>query len=125
MSGVFGQSGIVHGFNFRVRAKEFGYALRTGADTAHTVREALQAAQGEPALEGRRHAAALLLDVANAVNKRSALAEDERSAQNSTVTREKFGDRVHGDIRAEFERPLEHGRAHGVVTGDDGSSFLC
>src|SRR6185437_3975544 len=108
MSGMFGQSGIMHGFNFGMCAQKFGNALRTGADTAHTVREALQAAQGEPALEGRRHAAALLLNMADAFEERSTLAEYERSGQNITVTREKFGDGVHGDIRAEFERPLKH-----------------
>src|SRR6185312_13888679 len=97
MSGVLGQSGIMHGFSFGMCAQKFSNALRTGADTAHTIREALQAAQGEPALEGGRHPAALLLDVVNAVEQRAAIAENERAVQNIAMAGEKLGDRVHGD----------------------------
>jgi len=44
-------------------------------------------------------------------------AEYERAAQNVTVSGEVLGDRVHGNIGAQLQRALIHGRGHGAIAG--------
>ena len=58
---VAGESGIVHLFDGGVLLQELGNAQGVGGLRADAPGQGIDAAQGEPAIEGRGHAAAVAL----------------------------------------------------------------
>ena len=112
------------GFNLRLVGQKFRDlvgALRLGADA---IRERLQAAQGEPALKGRGHGAAVALYAADLFEERAGCFKNQGAAQHVTVAGKIFGDRVHHYVRAQLERKLEQWRGPCVVTGHDRSGLF-
>ena len=98
-------------------AEELRYAHCVFAMRAHSPGKGLQSAMHEPAIERRRHRAALILDAANTLKKFVIFVRNERTSEHVAMSAKVFRGRVHDQIGAEPERLLNHG-APGVVDNE-------
>src|SRR5476649_220143 len=103
VSGMSGEAGIVYGFNLRLIGQELRDLARALRLRPHTIGKSLQAAQCEPAFEGRRYRTAIALDAADLLKQMPGLLEDQRAAEHVTMAGKVFCDRVHHHIRAELD----------------------
>ena len=115
IAGVRRQPGIVDALDTRMLAQELGHAARVLAVGAHADSQCRDAALDEPAVEGRGDAATVTLDEPHALEEFVVLAGDEDAAGDIGVAAQVLGGRVHGDVRAQVQRPLEDRRGPGVV----------
>src|SRR5579864_5563415 len=99
-----GQSRIVDRLDLWLPAEKLRDAARIFGMSAHAVRKSLQAAQGEPAFEGRRNSAAFALHAARFFQERVRGFEDQGPGGYVAVSGEVLGNRVHGYVRAQFQR---------------------
>ena len=97
---------------------------RVVAVTAHPVGQRADAAQREPAVEGRGHRALHRLNETDALKKRVVLPHHNRAAQHVAMPRQIFGRRVHDEVGPQRKNGLQARRGPGVVAGDARSSFM-
>ena len=91
--------------------------LRVLAVALHPHRERLEPAQHEVAVERARHRADRVLQEPDALGDLGVVGGDE-PAHDVGVTAEVLGRRVHDDVGAELERPLQERRGERVVDDD-------
>ena len=88
---------------------------RVGAVRAHPVGQRRQAAHDQPAVERRRHRAAVELRRAHLRERLVVAARDGDAAEHVAAAAEVLGGGVHRHVAAELERALQRRRGEGVV----------
>ena len=110
----------MHPFDGGVLLQELRDAQGVGRLGAHAPGQGIDAAQGEPAIEGRGHAAAVALRFAGAFEQVVVVAGDERAADHVAVAADVLGGGVGHHVDAAIQRPLQDGRGErAVADGDD------
>mmetsp|Transcript_8571 Transcript_8571/g.35718 ORF Transcript_8571/g.35718 Transcript_8571/m.35718 type:complete len:220 (-) Transcript_8571:396-1055(-) len=112
--GVAREAGVEDALHLRVRLQEGGDCHCVGGVLAHAQVEGLDAAHGEEAVERRLHRAHAVLEAAEA-RMQLVRVGDEHAAEYVRVAVDVLGHRVHHEVRAQREGPLEVGREEGVV----------
>ena len=89
--------------------------------TFEAQRERFQAAQYEPAIKRRRHRARRVLQKFETFIQRRVICH-KRAADDIAMSAEIFGGRVHGQIRAQLERPLQIRRSKSIIHAHQNSA---
>ena len=92
---------------------------------AHAVGQGVDAAEGEPAIEGRRHRSAVALRTARALEQVIVVPGNERAAHHVAVAADVLGGGVAHHVDAAIERALEDGGGESAVAdGHDARAGL-
>ena len=107
----------MHALDLRMLlAASAAMCMRVAAVALHAQRERLDAAQREEGVERARHAADGVLQEGELLAAaRAFLRDDGRAADDVRMAVQVLGGRVHDDVEAVLERPLDPGRGEGVV----------
>ena len=112
---VASKPGVEHLADLGVLLQPGGQFSRVFGMTLHAQREGLEPAQGQITVEGPRHRADGVLQVAELFGQFWVVANNEHAAHHVRVAIEVFGGRMHHQIKAQLQRPLMPGGSEGVV----------
>ncbi len=116
---VRGQAGVDHFLYRRVGLQPLGQGQRVGAMGLHAQRQRLQATQGQEAVERALHAPDGVLQEGHLFGQLGVVAHHHHAANHVRVPVEVLGGRVQDQVRAQFQRALQHRRGEGVVHHHD------
>ena len=91
----------------------------------HAQREGLEAAQGEERIERAGHRADGVLQKSQPLGELRISAHHQHAVDDVRVAAEILGARVHDQVEAELERPLQVGSREGVVGGRENAATAC
>ncbi len=115
IAGIGLKSRIVDAIDGGMRGEIGRHLLRALDVAAHPVRQRPQPAQNQPAVKRRRHGAQQRLDGPDALEEAVHRPRDDGAAEHVGVTAEVLRRRVHDDVDAQLQRPLQHRRRPCVV----------
>ena len=119
VSGMAWQSRIVHPLHRRCWSQQLRHPHRVLRLRAHPPGQRIDAAQRQPAIERRRHRAAVALRFARALEQVIVMPRDQRAADHVAVAADVLRRRVRHHVDAAIERPLQHRRGERAVAHRD------